>query len=62
MIKYKIIEIEESLYTEGGFFKIQDVRNPDVSQHAGYFSTFEKAEKALESLCWGERVAGDYEG
>lgn len=59
MRKYKVVEVEESLYFEGGVFKIVEVNNPHVSQHTGFFSTREKAEDALKHICWGEVVHGD---
>jgi len=59
MIPYVVVETRNSLYHEGGYFKVIDTRNPHVNQHSGFFSTFEKAEKALKLICWGESIEGD---
>ena len=59
MKKYFVKKIN---YHEQTYYKVIDEANPHVSQHPGFFSTFEKAEKAMTSICWGEQVSGDYEG
>ncbi len=59
MKKYKVKKIEWYGQT---FYKVIDIANPGVSQHPGFFSTFEKAEEGMMSICWGEQVEGDYEG
>ena len=42
-MEFKVVEVEESLYFEGGVFKIIEKNNPHIAQHDGFFSTREKS-------------------